>query len=135
MKFLDYFFYLTYLFFNRKMGRNEEDAKWSSLLHTTVFSTFTIDTIIYCIGLIVRCKVIELYSSLDFYALLILAFFIFIFFYIRFYKYYNVLKLENQYNNISDKNKKAIQISVITIMIVIPILWFFIKRLYHYNHF
>ena len=81
-----------------------------------------------------RYSFIDYYSSLDFLGLFILAFIVFMLLYVRFYKRNTIYDIENKYNEMDDKNKTIIKRTITFIMIIIPILWFCIGRLYEYGH-
>lgn len=134
MKIIDDFFYITYELLINKLKRSEEDAKWSTLMFTTLYCTFFIDSIVYCIGLVRKYRIIEFYSSLDFIALFIIDLLLSILLYIRFYKYDALCKMENEYNEMNDKKKIIIKRVILFLFICIPTIWFIIKRLYHYGH-
>ncbi|VBB45280.1 conserved membrane hypothetical protein [uncultured Paludibacter sp.] len=134
MKAIDYFFYVTYLFLTNRLNRTEDEAKWSALIHTTLYYTFLIDTVIYCIGLIKKYSVIEYYSSLNSLGLLIIASFIFVLLYVRYYKGKTFYNINEEYNEINDKKKIIIKRLIVLFMIIVPILLFIIKRFYLYGH-
>jgi len=130
MKLIDYYFYITYEFLVNKLGRSEEEAKWSTLLFSSLYLTLFIDSIVYCVGLLRVYEIIEYYSSLDFTAILIIDFLISILLYIRFYKRSALYKTENEYKEMSDKNKIIIKRIVLSLFLFIPIFWFVIGRMY-----
>ena len=134
MRLIDYYYFVTSKFLVNKLGRSEEDAKRSTLMFTTLYLTFLIDLIIYAVGLFKKFDFIELYSSLDFLGLLIVLAMIYILLYIRYYRSNVLDNVKCIYDDMSDLNKKMMDIFIIIFMIVVPVLWFCIGRLYSYGH-
>lgn len=130
MKLIDYYFYITYEFLVNKLGRSEEEAKWSTLMFSSLYVTLFIDSIIHCVGLLRMCEIIEFYSSLNFPAILIIDSLISIYLYIRFYKKSTLCITENEYKEMSDKKKIIVKRIVLSLFIFIPIIFFIVRRMY-----
>lgn len=134
MRLIDYYYFVTSKFLVNKLGRSEEDAKRSTLMFTTLYLTFLIDLIIYAVGLFKKFDFIELYSSLDFLGFVIVSVVVFLPLYIRYYRSNVLDNVKCIYDDMSDLNKKMMDIFIIIFMIVVPVLWFCIGRLYSYGH-
>ncbi len=127
MNIIDAFFYLTYRFL-MKLGRSEDNAKWSALMHTSLYVWLSIDSIIKLIGLVYNYDIIKLYISLGFGGLLVIRIISLVIMYIRYYKYTILEKFIHRYKGLKTKN--PIKILVCTLMIGFPLLWFYIARTY-----
>jgi len=134
MKIIDYFFYLTYRFLNIKVGRNEDDAKWSALIHTSLYATLFIETFVYLTGLIYKNNLINTYASFGYFGLFILYVFLLSLFYLKFYKYSSINLIESNYNHMKLTKNKYIKLTVFFLMIFIPVFWYIIRRLYQFGH-
>jgi len=130
MKLIDYYFYIAYKFLINKLGRSEDEAKWSTLMFSSLYVTLFIDSIIHCVGLLRMCEIIEFYSSLNFPAILIIDSLISIYLYIRFYKKSTLCITENEYKEMSDKKKIIVKRIVLSLFIFIPIIFFIVRRMY-----
>ena len=86
MNIIDAFFYLTYRFL-MKLGRSEDNAKWSALMHTSLYVCLSVDFMIKLVGLIHNVSIIKLYASLGFWGLLPIDLIAMIILYIRYYKH------------------------------------------------
>lgn len=126
MNVIDAFFYLTYRFL-RKIGRNEDNAKWSALMHVSLYVCLFVDSIIKFIGLIHNGDFLKFYTSLGFWGILILDIMTMLVLYIRYYKYNILDKINNRDEELRGKKMKIL---IYTLMICLPFLWFFISRAY-----
>lgn len=126
MKIIDYFFYLTYKFLNIKVGRNEDNSKWSALIHTTLYVVLFIDILIHLIELIYKNNLFKLHASFGFPLLLILFIISIFVLYLRFYKFHTTNYIENKYRDMSSAKKKYIKIIIFLLMLCIPVIWFYI---------
>ena len=125
---IDYFFYLTYTFLIRT-GRNEEQAKWSALIHTSLYSSFFIDIILYSTALVCNRTFFTYYFSLAFWKRIFILYSILITFsYIRFYKSCTLNKIQNRFPQIN------IKWPFFLLTIFIPILEVIVVRLYTFGH-
>lgn len=111
-----------------KLGRSEDNAKWSALMHTSLYVWLSIDSIIKLIGLVHNYDIIKLYISLGFGGLLVVGIISLVIMYIRYYKYSILEKFIDRYKGLKTKN--PVKILVCTLMIGFPFLWFFIARTY-----
>lgn len=127
MNIIDTFFYLTCRFL-RKIGRNEDNSKWSTLMHTSLYVCLFIDSMIKLIGLVHNGFIIKQYTSLGFWGVLIIDLIAMVILYVRYYKYNILDKISNRYEEL--RTKKMIKILICILMICLPLLWFFISRAY-----
>nr|WP_320037141.1 hypothetical protein [uncultured Bacteroides sp.] len=127
MNIIDAFFYLTYQFL-MKLGRSEDNAKWSALMHTSLYICLSVDFMIKLVGLIHNVSIIKLYASLGFWGLLPIDLIAMIILYIRYYKHTLLDKFNDRYKGLKTKN--PIKILVCTLMIAFPLLWYYIARTY-----
>jgi hypothetical protein len=111
-----------------KLGRSEDNAKWSALMHTSLYVCLLIDSMIKLIGLIHNDSIIKLYASLGFWGLLPIDLIAMIILYIRYYKYSILERFNDRYKRLKSKN--MLKISVCMLMICFPLLWFYIARTY-----
>jgi len=109
-----------------KLGRSEDNAKWSALMHTSLYVCLLIDSMIKLIGLIHNDSIIKLYASLGFWGLLSIDLIAMIILYIRYYKYSILERFNDRYKRFKSKN--MLKILVCTLMIAFPLLWFYIAR-------
>lgn len=130
MKIIDYFFYLTYCFLKNKVERSSENAKWSALIHSSLYLCLSIDTTIYLFGLIINNTAIKYYTSLGVFGLILLCLISMTLLYLRFYTGYAFDKIVTEYNQMGEKRKKYIKIIIYVLMIFVPVFWFVIGRLY-----
>lgn len=121
----DLFIYIVYSFLTKKFGRNEEDAKFSSILLLSAFLSFLIIDTIISLGMIYDNRISKLFHKGEVLSYVIIGTGVAIFFCIKYYKCTNMKDIEKRLAPIKDVNLKAIKIITILFFLVIPI-WFFI---------
>ena len=122
MLIIDYFFYLTYTFLIRT-GRNEEQAKWSALIHTSLYSSFFIDIILYSTALVCNRPFFTYYFSLAFWKRIFILYSILITFSYIFRR-----------SNVNRFPQINIKWPFFLLTIFIPILEVIVVRLYTFGH-
>ncbi|MBP1631429.1 MAG: hypothetical protein H6Q15_2322 [Bacteroidetes bacterium] len=127
MNIIDTFFYCTYRFL-MKLGRSEDNAKWSALMHASLYVCLLVDSMIKLVGLIHNDSIIKLYALLGFWGLLPIDLIAMIILYIRYYKYSILERFNDRYKRLKSKN--LVKILVCMLMICFPLLWFYITRTY-----
>jgi hypothetical protein len=130
MKFIDYFLYVTYRFAHLVLKKNEGDAKWSAFLHTGVYITILIISIICFVGLLFDNPISLLfkeYTLLSWMSIFILTPVILSF---RYYSYSGISPIEESYLLMSEIKQKGVNKLIYSLMAALPIILFVLFRLY-----
>ena len=133
MRLTDYFFYLTYAFLI-KMGRDEDAAKWSALMHTSVYFSMFLNIVVYALELLYKDDYLKYNDWINESSLLVGGVLSMIFLYFRFYKLSYFDKIQHVYIELSVQSKKNVKLSVFLIMLFIPIILFVIARFYLFGY-
>lgn len=130
MKIIDLFFYMTYRFAHNRLKKDKDDAKWSALLHTSLYLGFFLITLFCLIGLIYDNDISSIIKGnpiMSIMAMIILSSVVLGF---RYYFFIEISFIENRFNQLEECKKNTIKKIVILFMILIPIIFFFLFRLY-----
>jgi len=135
MLIFDIFYCSTYMFCIKVLKRGKDDAKQSSLTNLVIFTTFFIDVLAYCIGMIKDNAVSRFLLHKAFLSYIFIGIILFAIFGLRYYKLYDIKHLEQRLldNNINI-NSKFFKFLNSLVMIVIFILGFITFRLYMFGH-
>lgn len=128
---MNYFFYIVYYFLKEKLGKESSNAKWSALLYTSLYFSFTLIILICLLGLLVnnRLSIFYKYHVIDTGLIIFIISSIILF--VRFYMNKNILiKTEEKYSELSFTKKYWIKRIVFALFIILPIIFFIVFRLY-----
>jgi len=130
MKIIDYFFYITYRFAHFTLKKNENDSKWSAFLHTGVYFSILIATLICAFGLILENPISKFFKQsglIGWMSLWIITPIVLSFRYNR----KSILNIiESQYLSKIQSQQKRINWLICMIMLLLPVLLFIVYRLY-----
>lgn len=121
MKYLDKFFIITY-FILKKLGRDEDAAKWSAMLHTSMISLL----LIFIIFSVFSClEFFNLTTYIDKYLIeyLIFDFFLVGVFYYRYFKLKVNITTEKEYIKLRNNNFKNSVVKYLIFNIGIAVLF------------
>ena len=130
MKLFDYFMYTIYLFLVR-LGRNEQNAKWSSFLYLSLYCSFFTLTMASICGLIIDNDISNLLLTIGltpcgmFIGILtpvILS--------LRYYGFKGMLPIENKFNLLSNSKQKIVKRIVFIIIVTLPFFSFIFIRIF-----
>ena len=135
MMIFDIFYCSTYMFCVRVLRRSKEEAKLSSLTNLVVFTTFFIDALAYCVGMIKDNAASRFLLHKAFISGIIIGIFLFAIFGLRYYKLYDIEHIEQRlFDNNININSKFFKFLSLLVMIVIFILGFITFRLYKFGY-
>lgn len=131
MKFLDYFFLKIYhlLIFLKK---KKYAAKWSALLLTELYVSFSVLILFSIIGLIYDNSISDLINQKTYFLMIFIICMFLI--HLRYYKYVSVDNVEASYYAIGKNKRKLIIFFICLTILAIPILLFVFYRLYAFGH-
>jgi hypothetical protein len=132
MKYIDLFFYTSYLFL-RKLGRSDDEAKWSSMLHVSTLFTFFLLICFFLLEMIFKNSIFDLFKN--YISWLILDVLILIISYFRYYKTEQAYDIEQYFSLLSLKKQKKIIYFIIVLNILIFIGLFITGKLQIVGHF
>jgi len=135
MLIFDIFYYSTYIFCIKVLKRSKEDAKLSSLSNLVIFTTFFINVLAYCVGMIKDNEICKFLLYKAFLSYIMIGIILYAVFGIRYYKLYDIRCVEQKLlgNNINI-NSNFFKFLCLFIMIVIFISGFITFRLYMFGH-
>jgi hypothetical protein len=135
MKFVDYFLYITFRFAHNKLKKSESDSKWSAFLHTSVYMTVFIDSLVCISGLFCENPISMLLKSSSLIFVMITGGVIIpLLLSIRYYRVSGVSHIEQSYLSLNTTQQKIINSLIYIIMIGLPLLCFAVFRLYVIGH-
>lgn len=119
MKYFDLFFMITY-FILKKLGRDEDAAKWSAMLHTGVITAISLTIVVGIIGIFKEHNFLIIYMDKAIYYVLFCCSCCIIF-YLRYFVIKVNITTEKQYINLRKNNfkKRAIKYLIFNLMIAI----------------
>jgi len=122
MKYIDLFIYTAYSFL-RKLGRSEDNAKWSSMLHISMFTVIFIIT-----GTIFLKLIFWQYSCFtsfleNYWHWFILQVVFFCIYYLRYYKSKKFNEIEDYFSSINEISKRRLKKWYLLVNITIIILF------------
>lgn len=120
MKIIDLFFYSIYNFLTKRLGRNKEDAKYSSVLLTSAFLSFFIIDAIILLGIIKENKFSQLFHRGEVFSFITIGIFVAVFLLIRYYKYINIQHIEHKISMMTIPDLKVMKIVIIFFLFLIP---------------
>jgi len=132
MKYIDLFFYTSYLFL-RKFGRSEDNAKWSAMLHVSTLFTFFLLICLFILEMIFKNSILDVFKN--YIAWFILDALVLIIFYLRFYKTDKAYDIEQYYLSLSLKIQKNTKCLIVVLNILIFIGFYITGRLQLVGHF
>ncbi len=134
MKFIDYFFYVTYRFSNSILKKDEGDSKWSAFLHTGVYVAVFLLIIICLSGIIFDNYFSILFKDNRLFGWMFVWIVSPLMLSLRYYQRKNVFDdIEKQFLLKDQTKRKVISMLVYTSMVLLPILLFILYRLYVFN--
>lgn len=122
MKHIDLFFYTAYLFL-RKLGRNEDNAKWSAMLHASFFSVIMLIIIIQ-IGCLISKFTDFKYLTKNLVFIFAVGLFALCFFYFRYYRTNKSNEMETYFLSLPETNQKKIEREYLLVNITTIVLFF-----------
>jgi len=132
MKYIDLFFYTAYLFL-RKLGRSEDNAKWSAMLHVSTLFTFFLLICFFLLEMIFKNSILDVFKN--YISWFILDVFVLIIFYLRFYKTEQAYEIEQYFLSLSLKKQKNIIYIIIVLNVLIFIGLYITGRIQLVGHF
>jgi multisubunit Na+/H+ antiporter MnhF subunit len=120
----DLFVYTVYNFLTRKFGRNNDDAKFSSILLLSAFVSFLIIDIIISLGIVYNNILSQIFHKGEVLSYIIIGVIVAIFFCIKYYKYTNMKEIEERLATINTCNLKIMKIIVVLFVFIILICFF-----------
>jgi hypothetical protein len=123
MKIIDVFFYLIYNFQTKRLGRNIEDAKYSSVLLLSAFISFFIIDIIILLGVVEDNKLSQFFHKGETFSFIVIGISMAILLCIRYYKCIDIHNIEYQIRLITASRLKVMKIIVVFIVFFTPILF------------
>ena len=100
MKYFDLFFMITY-FILKKLGRDEDAAKWSAMLHTGVTTAISLTIVVGIIGIFKELDFLIIYMDKAVYYVLFCCSCCFIFYLRYFVLKTNIVTTQHQYKCIN----------------------------------
>ena len=135
MLIFDVFYYSTYMFCIKVLRKCKDDAKSTSLINLVIFTTFFIDVLAYCVGMVRDNAVSSFLLHKAFLSYIFIGIILFAIFGLRYYKLYDVNHIEQRlFDNNININFKLFKFLHLLVMIVIFILGFITFRLYMFGH-
>jgi len=119
MKYFDLFFMITY-FILKKLGRDEDAAKWSAMLHTGVMTATSLSIVVVIIGIFKEQNFVIIYMDKAIYDVFFVSTCCFIF-YLRYFVLKTNITTEKQYVNLRKNNFKTKAIKYLIFNLIIAI--------------
>jgi len=130
----DYIFYTIYRFLNKRLKRNNEDAKHSALSILAVYISFFIPVIAYVVGKIYNNPISQKFISNGFLISVIIAAVSYIILRIRYYKIYDIENVERKIIQLSNKKRQILRCFYYIFLIGTPVCFYIFGRLYEFGH-
>jgi heme A synthase len=118
MRIIDAFFYLTYILL-QKFGRDESDAKWSAMLHTSFISSIIILIISILIGYLFKELDALKYIIKNYILVVGIMLFFVVLYYYRFYKKQKIHRVEKYFSSLSSSLNQKLKWFYIIFNIII----------------
>lgn len=133
IKFFDYFFLKLFRFVLR-LKKDKEGAKWSALLYFSAYMAISWISIVCLLGMSVDNVLSQVLVSnpLIFWMLsFVLSPFLLS---LRYYRHINISEIEISYDSMGVKKQRLINALIYFLIPIIPILTFFLYRIYVFGH-
>lgn len=119
MKYFDRFYVITY-FILKKLGRDEDAAKWSAMLHTGAITAASLSTVVVIISIFNDQNLATVMWDKIIYSMLFWCSCGFMF-YLRYFVFKANITTEKQYINLRENNfkKSAIKYLIFNLMVAI----------------
>lgn len=131
---IDLFVYTVYNFLTKRLHRNEDDAKFSTVLLLSAFISFFIIDSIHLLGIFKNNRISTIFIEGEALSNLIIMVPIAILVYIRYYKCVSIEKIEDRLSVIQTMHILIMKTIIMLLAISIPICFYIFYRLHKFEH-